>query len=85
MNFTFSNGQIHIHHWFSAAIISSLCGHPNIGVTIVHALCYGTMVEGCTRWAMDCCWEVKLSALNDTFKSWVNVKIEDKKKYSELN
>jgi hypothetical protein len=73
MNLTFNNGKIHIHHWFTAFVVASLCGHPNFIITIIHAISYGIMVEGCARWAMDSCWEIKQEALDTTFKSWFNV------------
>lgn len=66
LSYIFSKGGIHVHHYFWALIIMSICGHQNTLSTVICAITHGIFIEGCCRWSMDPVWEIGPMSLNDS-------------------
>ena len=48
--------QVHVHHYFWALVLMTLCGHPNLVTTIAHGILTGIFIEGCARWSLAPVW-----------------------------
>ena len=70
MSFFFDKGT-HFHHYVTAMILASLCGHHNIIVCCFNGLFCGAFVEGCARWSVAPNWRIGMKYVNGDIKKLI--------------